>query len=140
MTKIKTKSKSKIKNQKEIRLVKVIAEKNIRPVLSDWIAEVLESSPTRKNYEDTLSFVEDIIKNAPKEPNYLRLVIRVNWLMQESELAAKLLNHIFETVTHSHGISENKMESILEFDHKLIIEELKDVAKELQHLKTKAKK
>lgn len=128
-----------MKNNKS-NTVKIVARENIKSVLNTWTTEVLEENPTKKDYENTLSFVEDIIKNAQTGPDYLKLVVRFTWLIEESKFAAKLLNYIFKTVVHSRGISQDKIEDVLEFDHKLIVEELKDAAEELRELKAKAEK
>lgn len=121
------------------KTVKVVAKKNIKSILNNWTNEVLETNPTKKDYEDVLDFVEDIVKNVKTEPNYLKLVLKITWLTEESKSAARLLSYIFKTVIHPRGISANKMDNVLEFDHKLIVEELKDTVKELRQLKEKAK-
>ena len=118
--------------------IKAVARKNTKEILNTWVSEVLETNPSKRDYESALDFVEDIIEKAQTEPEYLKLVIKLSWLAEESELAAKLLNQIFKTVTHSRSISGGKMNSVLEFDHKLIMAELKDAAEGLRQLREKA--
>ncbi|KKT01276.1 MAG: hypothetical protein UV76_C0001G0034 [Candidatus Nomurabacteria bacterium GW2011_GWA2_43_15] len=120
--------------------VKVVAEKNIRPVLGGWVTEVFGLNPTRKDYEEALSFVEDIIKNVQKEPNFLKLLASLALSIERSKFVDKLLPYIFRTVVPSSGKSKMYQMEGLEFEHKLIIEELKDTAEELRQLKAKAKK
>ena len=125
--------KSKLKNtvaQKQAHMAKVVAKQNIKPVLKHWVTEVFEPNPVKKDYEDALSFVEDIIKTAQKEPTYLKLLSNLALLIDKSKFADKLLPYIFRTVTHPRG-KIGKLNS-LEFDHKLIMEELQEAAKELR--------
>lgn len=141
MKKLKYK-KDKVNNKsvkKENKIIKVVAKKNIEPVLGDWVIEVFGSNPTRKDYEEALSFVEDIIKNTQKEPNYLKLLANLSLFIERSKFVAKLLPYIFKTVVPSNTKSEIYNVGGLEFDHKLMVEELKDTALKLRQLKEKAK-
>jgi len=136
------KNKSKDKDE-EANLVKILAEKNIQSsLLRAWVTEVFEPDPTKKDYDEALSFVEGIIKHAQKEPNYLRLLSKLALLIDESKLSAKLLPFIFQTVVRPYGSSKSKIANAdsLELDHKLIMQELLDTAKELRQLKQKARK
>lgn len=125
----------------EANMAKVVAEQNLKPVLKHWVTEVFEPDPTNKDYNDALSFVEDILKNVQKQPNYLKLLSELALLMEKSKFAGKLLPFIFKTLIHPRGSSKNKIHNVntLEFDHNLIMGELEDAAKELRRLK-KAKK
>ena len=126
-----------IKKDSEADIIKAMAEKNVRPVLGVWVAEVFGPNPTREDYEGALNFVEDILKNAKKEPNYLKLLGNLAFRLDRSKFIEKLLPFIFRTVAPSGSKSKIYNVSGLEFDHKLIMEELKDTAEELQELKEK---
>lgn len=127
-------------SKKEDEIIKIMAEKNIEPVLSDWVTEVFGSNPTEEDYKDALIFVEDIIKNTQKEPNYLKLLANLSLFIERSNFVAKLLPYIFKTIVPSDAKSEIYKVVGLEFDHKLILEELEDTAKELRQLKEKVQK
>lgn len=127
-------------DKKEDKIIKIVAEKNIEPVLSDWVTDVFGSNPTKGDYKDALIFVEDIIKNTQKEPNYLKLLANLSLFIERSKFVGKLLPYIFKTVVPPDIKSEIYKVSGLEFDHKLILEELKDTALELRQLRGKAKR
>ena len=144
MKKFKSKNKVVIKHkvvQIEDSIDKIVTEQNIKPVLKHWVTEVFEPEPTSKDYGDALSFVEDILKNAKKEPNYLKLLSGLALLVERSKFSDKLLPFIFKTLIRPRGSSKNKTgyANTLKFDHDLIMRELEDAAEELRRLKAKAK-
>ena len=126
-------------SKKEDKMVKIVAEKNMKPVLDSWVTEIFGLNPTKEDYKEALSFVEDIIKNAKKEPNYLKLLGDLVLRLESSKFVDKLLPYIFRTVMPSNSKKEISNRVGLEFEHKLIMEELKDTREELWQLKEKSK-
>ncbi len=126
--------------KKEDKIIKIVAEKNMEPVLVDWVSEVFGANPTKEEYESALSFVEDIIKESKKEPSYLKLLGGMVLSIERSKFIGKLLTYIFKTIVPSDSKSEIYNREGLEFDHRLILEELNDTAEELRRLKEKTKK
>lgn len=109
----------------------------MKPFIGDLVTKVFGKNPNKRDYKDALNFVEDVIKNAKREPDYLKLLGTMALFLERSEFVEKLISYIFRTVIPTKDKSEIYKISGLEFDHELIMEELKDVAKELKTLESK---
>lgn len=120
-------------------IVKKMAEKNMKPFVGGLVTRVFGKNPNKRDYDDALSFIEDVIKNAKREPNYLKLLGTLALFLERSEFVEKLIPYIFRTVVPASDKSEIYKIGGLEFDHELIMEELEDVAKELRALESKIK-